>query len=295
MRRRLALVGILAAALAAAVLVARPPPPPPATTTFDAGDAAAYAAALADPDPDRALRACAALGGTAAGACVAYTAPRLTDAEAARAACDAIASPTWRAECAFIVAEAVTAASGAASGATGCRRAGPLAEACLNHVWRVHALVLLEGASVEDAAAAYAPAYAWGEGVLRDGPRLRERFWHMFFDVLAGQSVRVGGADSTRRRLDRAADLADCDRLGALAEACRLRLPASFRRTLAEAGRDAPLTPKALDTDVLCGPGPLHERITAATGARYVPHPDLDAAAADFAAARCVSPRPPRR
>lgn len=263
---------------AAACTVDPPPRPLP--------DAHAYldATRLVATDPFAAADRCADVGGSAGDECVAWAAGAAarTDADRALGLCERITEPLWRDECGFLVAESTYATAGAKDAAARCAQAGRFADNCLMHVWKAHAAALVAERGLTDAAIAYGDAYAWADGVIPRDDALAEQFWDVFFD--AALVDRDG-------RPARPVDLGWCDALtDELAGRCRHAVPLTLQRALNRADRRPAGAPGALDVAALCGPsgGSLPERVHAATGVTYVPHPALDDIVRRFVDRRCA-------
>lgn len=247
----------------------------------EADPAVAYveAARRAPTDPAGAAATCRTLTGEVRAECLTLTAHAAApgDPAAAGALCAEVAAPFWQDECWFLVAEASAPAVGGARAVQTCAQAGRFRGNCLDHVWRAHATSLLASQPPEDAAAAFAPALAWAEGLVDQKPgQLRGRFWQKFYDApLHDPSLP-------------ALDLAWCDRMeGEPAARCGALLPAAFRHTLVRLDREqamqgGPARPAACDAAL-----PLPDRVKAAYDVRYVAHPTLDALAQRQLAARC--------
>jgi hypothetical protein len=252
-------------------------------------------------DPVAAAERCASVGGAAGDECVAFAAAGLAaagDPDRGLALCDRAASPVWKDECGFLVAEETADAQGFEAGARRCGGAGRFVDACLMHVWKSHATRLVAGSGPAAAAAAYAPALGWADAVIPWDAATTERFWDLYFDASFGSTTRTGPDPGHLEAVaaPAALDLALCDTLPelpagdvSLPARCRASLPQSLMRALNRADHRPADVPGALDAAALCAPdGTIAERIARATDVRYVSSPDLDAVADRFVARRCA-------
>jgi len=242
-------------------------------------DAAVYAALLADPEPDPevALPACLGLANEhARGDCamaVALSAGRHPEV-APEAHCDRVPEGTWRYECYFQAAEISRGWRPREEQAALCRRAGPFADDCAQHLWQNAVVELVRGrgagafgAVIDDARAVYA---TW-EPALGESTDFRRRFWrHLFWT-----GFEIDGPPM---------DLAACAPLDVDARrACRgtgARLFVTrLRRALLSGGR--PGLPARGGVEAFCaGPSDLSALSTRLPSAAGAPDPALEDALA---------------
>ncbi len=236
----------------------------------------------ADLDPGAAARACQGLPPKAAGECGALLAGQvaLKDREAAAALCGELEDPLWQDECWFLVAEATAAAEGPDRAVDACGRAGRFARNCLAHLWldaatRAHAA---HGQDPPAAWAAYQPTAAWTVPDA-DARALASKHRGTFFDArfnptgdpMASPAIDVGWCG---------------DFEGPLVRSCRQAATESLQRQLNRAAG------AGVDRGVLCGTGPLAERVAQATGVRWVPDDALDARATTLISRACAPVAP---
>ncbi len=246
------------------------------------GEALVASVQQAHRDPAAAAAACRGLPPKAAGECLALLAGQVApdDRQTAITLCEGTDDPLWQDECWFLVAEAIAAADGPGAAVETCGRAGRFARNCLGHLW-LDAAARAHGAhpaAPQAAWEAYAPTGAWTvPGAEPDA--LARRHQGTFFDARFNPTGAGGEAPPI--------DASWCAIFeGARVRSCRQAATESLQRQLNRAAG------AGVDLAVLCSEEPLAERVTAATGVRWLPDPALDQRAATLIERSCAPVAP---
>lgn len=156
-----------------------------------------YRAALADPTA-RSPAACAELRDpTLAGDCGLVVAQRRLQAgDSAERACASVPDGIWQAECWFVAAEAAAALDRDGRAAALCRRAGPVAEDCAQHLWQgaLHDLARRPGGDLAALVTSAERLHRRWSGPLAWTADFDDRFWAQAFQGAA----LAGGFDPGR-------------------------------------------------------------------------------------------------
>lgn len=247
-------------------------------------DAYAEAARIAPEDPAAAADLCARVEGEAGAECMALTAAEVStsDLDLATQLCARVEEGVWRDECGFLVADGAVRSGHVDEAGPICAQAGRFADNCLMHVWKRHAAICVDqSAELQAASDCHQLSFAWSEGLLTADEGLEARFWDVFFDAA------VGGAKGGAAHID----FARCEELTdeTLRDRCEHVIPFTLQRALNRSTHKQAGEPGAMDRSKLCNEdlGDLQERVKAATGIHYEPHPKLDAVATRYTARLC--------
>ena len=159
---------------------------------------ARYLAVVQDPGL-REPAACAGLAGSVGGDCELTIAGRRLDAGgAAEAVCGDVRAGVWRSECWFLAAEAAGAAGRDGYAAQLCRRSGPFAEDCAQHLWQgaLHRQMHGRADALPEAVAVASRTHdRWATKLAWTGD-FSGRFWGLGFELaFSGQPIDPGRCD----------------------------------------------------------------------------------------------------